>query len=154
VKKLLVIPVVALALAAMAGSAPAAVDDVKGPACADITDTSWLYSTDGATATVDIELGTASCPSVSYTLWVVDSATDSTPVSSASVRGDGAALSPGLDVVTVQADVPVADQDGVVCLYATTSIGRHVFDWAPDTNLTPNCVELTPGGTGGVSGHN
>jgi hypothetical protein len=154
VKKLLVIPVVALALAAMAGSAPAAVDDVKGPACADITDTSWLYSTDGATATVDIELGTASCPSVSYTLWVVDSATDSTPVSSASVRGDGVALSPGLDVVTVQAGVPATDQDGEVCLYATTSVGRHVFDRAPDADLTPNCVELIPGGSGGVSGHN
>lgn len=149
-KKLLLIPVVALALVATAASAPAAIDDVNGPACADITDTSWLYSTDGATATVDIELGTASCPTVSYTLWVVDSATDSTAVSSASMRGDGAALSPGLDVVTVQAGVPLADQDGVVCLYATTSIGRHVFDRAPDVS----CVELTPGGTGGVSGHN
>jgi hypothetical protein len=143
-KKLLVIWVVALALAAMAASAPAAVDDVKGPACADITDTSWLYSTDGATATVDIQLGTASCPAVSYTLWVVDSATDSTPVNSANMRGDGAALAPGLDVVTVQASVPVADRDGFVCLYATTSIGRHIFDWAPDTDLTPNCVELSP----------
>jgi hypothetical protein len=154
VKKLLLIPVVALAFAAMAASAPAAVDDVKGPACADITSTSWLYSTDGSTAILDIELGTASCPSVSYTLWVVESAIDSTPVSSASMRGDGTALTPELDVVTVQADVPAPDQDGVVCLYATTSIGRHVFDWAPDADLTPNCVELLPGGTGGVSGHN
>ena len=153
-KKLLLIPVVALALAAMAASALAADDDVKGPACADITDTSWLYSSDGGTATVDIELGTASCPIVSYTLWVVDSAADSTPVSSASVPGDGTALAPGLDVVTVQAGVPSADQDGVICLYATTSIGRHVFDRAPDADLDPNCVELTPGGTGGVSGHN
>jgi hypothetical protein len=153
-KKLLVIPVVALALAATAASAPAAVDDVKGPACADITDTSWLYSLDGDTATVDIYLGTASCPSVSYTLWVVDSADDSTPVSSASVPGDGAALSPGLDVVTVNAGVPVADQDGVVCLYATTSVGRHVFDWAPDADASPNCVEVIAGGSGGVSGHN
>jgi hypothetical protein len=149
-----VIPIVAVALAAMAASAPAAVDDVKGPACADITDTSWLYSLDGSTATVDIELGTASCPSVSYTLWVVNSDDDSTSVSSASVRGDGAAISPGLDVVTVQAGVPVADQDGEVCLYATTSVGRHVFDRAPDADLTPNCVELIPGGSGGVSGHN
>ena len=153
-KKLLVISVVALALAATAASAPAAVDDVNGPACADITDTSWLYSADGSAATVDIELGTASCPSVTYTLWVVDSASDSTPVSSASMRGDGTALSPGLDVVTVQAGVPAADQDGEVCLYATTSLGRHVFDWAPDADLTPNCVELVPGGSGGVSGHN
>jgi hypothetical protein len=153
-KKLLVIPVVALALAAMAASAPAAVDDVKGPACADITDTSWLYSLDGTTATVDIELGTASCRSVSYTLWVVDSEDDSTPVSSASMRGDGTELSSGLDVVTVQAAVPLDDRDGEVCLYATTSLGRHVFDWAPDADLSPNCVELIPGGSGGVSGHN
>jgi hypothetical protein len=154
VKKLLVIPIVALVLAATVASATAAVDDVNGPACADITDTSWLYSADGSTATVDIELGTASCPRVSYTLWVVDSAADSTPVSSASVPGDGTELSPGLDVVTVQAGVPAADQDGEVCLYATTSVGRHVFDRAPDADLTPNCVELIPGGSGGVSGHN
>ena len=153
-KKLLVISVVALALAVTAASAPAAIDDVKGPACADITSTSWLYSSDGSTATVDIELGTASCPSVTYTLWVVNSDDDSTSVNSASMRGDGTELSPGLDVVTVQADVPTADQDGIVCLYATTSVGRHVFDRAPDADLDPNCVELTPGGTGGVSGHN
>jgi hypothetical protein len=150
VKKLLVIPVIALALAVTAASAPAAIDDVKGPACADITDTSWLYSTDGATATVEILLGTASCPSVSYTLWVVDSAAESTPVSSASKRGDGAALGEGLDVVTVEAAVPPDDRDGEVCLYATTSIGRHVFDRAPDAD----CLELVPGGTGGFSGHN
>jgi hypothetical protein len=153
VKKLLVVPVVALALAAMAASAPAAVDDVKGPACADITDTSWFYTPDGNTAIVDIELGTASCPSVTYTLWVVDSAADSTPVTSASTRGDRTELSPGLDVVTVQADIP-SDRDEEVCLYATTAIGRHVFDRAPDANLDPNCVELLPGGSGGVSGHN
>ena len=91
---------------------------------------------------------------MTYTLWVVDSASDSTPVSSASMRGDGTVLSPGLDVVTVQAGVSAADQDGEVCLYATTSLGRHVFDWAPDADLTPNCVELVPGGSGGVSGHN
>jgi hypothetical protein len=150
VKKLLVIPVVALALAATAASAPAAVDDVRGPACADITDTSWFYSADGTPAIVDIELGTASCPRVSYTLWVVESAADSTPVTSASVPGDRTELSPGFDVVPIEAVVPSADRDGVVCLYATTSIGRHVFDRAPDAG----CVELVPGGQGGFSGHN
>jgi hypothetical protein len=154
VKKLLVISVVALALAVTAASAPAAIDDVKGPACADITSTSWLYSSDGSTATVDIELGTASCPSVTYTLWVVNSDDDSTSVNSASMRGDGTELSPGLDVVTVQAAVPLDDRDGEVCLYATTSLGRHVFDWAPDADLDPNCVEVIAGGSGGVSGHN
>jgi hypothetical protein len=154
VKKLLVIPVVVLALAAMAASARAADDDVNGPACADITDTSWLYSLDGSTATVDIELGTASCPTVSYTLWLVDSASNSTPVGSASVRGDGTAIADGLDVVTVNAVVPSDDRDEEICLYATTSIGRHFFDRAPDADLDPNCVELIPGGSGGVSGHN
>jgi hypothetical protein len=154
VRKLLLVPVVALALAATAASAPAAVDDVNGPACADITNTSWLYSLDGSTATVDIELGTASCSYVTYTLWVVNSGTDATPVNSAATQGDRTALAPGLDVVTVQAGVPTADQDGAVCLYATTSIGRHVFDWAPDADLSPNCVELIPGGSGGASGHN
>jgi hypothetical protein len=87
----------------------------------------------------------------------LDSDTVQTSVSSNSVRGDGDAdntSGPGTDSVTVVASVPTAGQDGEVCLFATTSSGRHVFDRAPDANLNPNCVALQPGGTGGGGGYN
>jgi hypothetical protein len=154
VKRLLAIPVLALALAVSAAVAPAALDDANGPTCVDITDTSWIYSADGSTATVDISLGTASCPFVTYSLVVQDEVSVTTVVASDGVGGDGTELAPGLDVVSVSADVPAAERDGTVCLFATTSIGRHVFDRAPDADLTPNCIELVPGGTGGGTGAN
>jgi hypothetical protein len=155
VKKLLAIPIIALALATTAGLAPAALDDVKGPTCADIIDSSWLYSADGSTATVDLTIDGASCPAVTYSLVAVDSAANQTLVGSGMAQGDGSTL-PGqtFDIVTVTATGLSAGSDGVICLYATTSIGKHVFDRAPDADLTPNCLELITGGTGGGTGYN
>ena len=74
------------ALGLTAGWAIAAPDDAKGPPCGNITDTDWGYSRDGATATVIIRLDTASCTSISYTLFVQDSENEST-VSSDSHAG-------------------------------------------------------------------
>jgi hypothetical protein len=149
-RKVLVLPLLALAVVLPAALATAA-DDVNGPACANIVDTDWGYSGDGTTATVTFFLDTASCPSFSYALFVQDSPTTTTVVASNSERGDGIAdetSGPGTDSVTVNAMVPPAGRDGNVCLYATTSVGRHVFDRAPDAS----CVELIPGGTAGASG--
>jgi hypothetical protein len=158
VKRLLAIPVLAVALAASAAIAPAALDDANGPTCTDITDSSWAYSLDQATATVDIFVDAASCPFVTYSLVVQDSAGETTIVAGNDAPGDGVELAPGLDVVTVSATIPLGEQDGLVCLYATTSIGRHVFDRAPDSGsgspAGSGCVELAPGGTGAGSGWN
>jgi hypothetical protein len=152
-RKVLALPLLALAVVFPTGLATAA-DDVNGPPCANIVDTDWGYSADGATATVNIHLDVASCPYVTYTLVVQDSLTNQTFVIDASEVGDGVSLVPetGADVVTVQAAVPEEDQDGFICLYTTTSIGKHVFDRAPDATNDPSCVELSPGGSGGASG--
>jgi hypothetical protein len=153
-RKVLALPLVAVALLIPAGLATAALDDAKGPTCADITDSDWFYNgvstnpASGTTATVILFLDTASCSNISYTLVVQDSAADETFVNSNFARGDGDAS----NAITVTTAVPEGARDGEVCLYATTSSGRHVFDRAPDADLSPNCVELTPGGTGGGGG--
>lgn len=161
-RRVLALPLIAVALLIPAGLATAALDDANGPACTDITDVDFFYNgvpTDAASgteATVIIHLDTASCQSVTYTLVVLDSLADPREVTRASLRGDGDSVNPetGEDTVTVAATIPTLDRDGEVCLYATTSVGRRVFDRAPDANLSPNCVELIPGGTGGGGGFN
>jgi len=160
-RRVVVLPLIALALVVPAGWATAAVDDVKGPTCADIIESDWFYSGDGTpasgiVATLTLFLPTASCPSVSYTLVVQDSLTNTTIVATETMRGDRDAdgtSGPGTDSVTVTATVPESARDGTVCLYATTSVGRHVFDRAPDATLNPNCVSLIPGGSAGGVGY-
>lgn len=150
-RRVLAFPLIALALLGPAGWATAADDDVRGPRCADITSSSWLYSGDGATATVDLFVASASCPSVSYTLVVQDSLSVTAIVATEPARGDGDAFfADGTDFVTLTAEIPVDDRDGAVCLYATTSVGRHVFDRARDAG----CLPLIPNGTGGGGGFN
>jgi hypothetical protein len=154
-RKVLALPLLALAVVLPTGLATAAPDDVRGPACADIIDSDWGYSSDGATATVFLFLDTASCRSVTYTVVVQDSDTETAIQATTATSGDGDAdntSGPGTDSVTLNATVAAADRDTEVCLYATTSIGRHVFDRAPDADLSPNCVELIPGGNAGASG--
>jgi len=147
-KRALALPLIAAALAIPAGLATAAPDDVRGPACADIVDTDFSYSADGATVETHLFLDTASCLRISYTLVVLDSAASPTSVTENSLPGDGdpdgTGGTPGTDSVTVTATVPQQDRDGEVCVYATTSAGRHVFDRAPDTAVL-NCFELEPG---------
>jgi hypothetical protein len=159
-RKVLALPLLALAVVLPTGLATAAPDDVNGPACADIIDSDWVYSSDGSEATAILFLDTASCPSVTYTLVVQDSDTETAIQATAAASGDRTAdnaSGPGTDSVTLSATVAVPDRDTEVCLYATTSIGMHVFDRAPDadgvsTLPDADCVELIPGGTGGASG--
>jgi hypothetical protein len=146
-RRVLALPVLVIAMLAVAGVAVA--DDVNGPKCADITSSSWIYSGDGTTATVDLILATASCPSFSYTLFAQDSLAVASSVGTPeSARGDGAALPDGTGFISLTMDIPEVDRDGEVCLYATTSVGPHVFDRAPNSG----CIELVPGGTAGGSG--
>jgi hypothetical protein len=146
-RKVFALPVLLFALFAVAEVAVA--EDVNGPKCADITSSSWIYSPDGTTATVDLILAAASCPSFSYTLFAQDSETDTSSVGTPeSAGGNGAALPDGTGFVSLTMDIPADDRDGEVCLYATTSVGRHVFDRAPNSG----CIELIPGGTAGGSG--
>lgn len=141
-RKVLALPLIAAALAFPAGLAMAS--DVTGPACADITAADFGYSADGLTATVNLDLGSASCPGVSYTLVAQDDVNETTIVGVGSTRGDGN--------VPITVTAPISEQDGWVCLYAVTSAGGRVFDRAPDASNSPNCLRLFPGGSGGGVG--
>lgn len=161
-RKVFALPLIAVALLIPAGWATAASDD-NGPSCADIIDSDWGYNGNpadpesGTTATVTLFVASASCPRVTYTLFVQDEATAGPAIAtSGPVAGDGIAdntSGPGTDSVTLIATVPTGERDGTICLYATTSkSGRHDFDRAPDETLSPNCVPLIPGGSAGGSG--
>ncbi len=116
--------------------------DAKGPPCADIS-AGFLYTEDATEVRADLQTPVASCTFVTYTLYV-DSSPATEPVS---MMGDGTAdLGDAGDLIRLSASV--ADTDQMICVYATSSIGSHVVDRAPDTG----CVALTPGGTGGGGG--
>ena len=141
--------VAAIALAALMAVPATAVagpgGDVRGPRCADIVpDNPEAVSEagyDGETQQVDAIMATAgpSCRFITYTLYVLDEAGDSTPIATMSVRGDGT----NSYVTFFGVDVSEND-DTIVCVYVTTSVGRgrHVFDRAPDTG----CIELSSAG--------
>jgi hypothetical protein len=116
--------------------------DAKGPPCGDIT-AGFFYTPDATEARADLQTPVASCTFVTYTLYV-DSNPATEPVST---MGDGTAdLGDAGDLIRLSASV--ADTDQMICVYATSSIGGHVIDRAPDTG----CVPLAPGGTGGGGG--
>ena len=79
-----------------------------------------------------LTLAAPSCRSVTYTLVVLGEAGDPTPLAMATASGDGSSI----DVFFL--DVAAVDNDGTVCVSATTSAGRHVVDRAPDAG----CMEL------------
>lgn len=106
-------------------------NDVKGPACADIV------AGDGANLghSVQFMLSVAapSCPQVNYTTYVLDEPGDATPIATATLSGNRS--------TDLFFSIPVSDDDDTVCVYSTTSIGKHVFDRAPDSG----CVTFTFG---------
>ena len=124
----------AFALAALSG--PAAAEDVyRGPTCADITGGGSFYR--GGVVNAQMELGDTACKTVTYTLYVSDGTTTTTLLHTATgTPGTSDTLAPAVNF-EVEVDDPTAHP--VVCLYVTTSRGRHVFDRAPDTG----CVQET-----------
>lgn len=134
-RKIILLAVVLLATAIVPSLASAAPGDVKGPPCADVV-SGRLFYTANKQATAIIDLAAPSCAYISYTLVVLDEATDTQPLASFSLKGDG----------TTQLNISgtVTDDDSTICVYVTTSVGNghHVFDRAPDQG----CVELTAGG--------
>jgi hypothetical protein len=118
----------ALALGAVP-AAQAVGNDAKGPACTDIIAGDGV--TTGSSVQFVFSVAAPSCPQVTYTTYVVDERGDTTPIASSSVSGDGS--------TDLFFTIPFTDDDPTVCVYSTTSIGKHVFDRAPDSN----CVSLT-----------
>lgn len=134
IRTLVLAPALALVLATPAGAAPASDTDVRGPACADITDGAGVF--DGSDVNFRLTLAAPSCRSVTYNLVVLDEDGDTTPIATATASGDGSSNQ------VFFTDVAASDPDGTVCVYATTRVGNHVFDRAPDEG----CMELTVDG--------
>jgi hypothetical protein len=141
-KRIFVLGVLALGLALGVPSIAGAIgNDVNGPACADIIPgTDGFYSSTGRLE-VDLALGAASCPYVTYTLYVLNGSGTQLLVDPISVSGDGSR-----DILPIITNLDPAIT--TICVYATTSIGRHVFDRAQDSNCTVVTQSSSPGFSG------
>jgi hypothetical protein len=117
-------------LAGPAIAAPASSDrDVSGPACLDVLD--GLRSYVGDQLTVTLQLAAPACKFATYQLTVEDAGTSTTYVPT-SFDASG---NPVFAVTT--------SGETFVCVTATTSIGKRVFDRAPDEN----CIEVANDGS-------
>jgi hypothetical protein len=134
----LVLAAAALAVAVYAATASAfGAGDVKGPACADIIDGGFSYN--GSTVTGSVDLAAPACKAAKYTLVVEP-------------QGGGTVITTGLGQpfgggTLVQFSVPVTGGGSTVCLTVTSSLGGHIFDNAPDTDI--GCMDVDSSGAGG-----
>ena len=142
-KRIFVLPLLAAALVFTVSSAwgAAPTEPPASLACLDI-DGGTGFTWDGTTLTGSITLAAPACKQATYTLFVLDQSGDATPLSSAKGTPVGAG-----DVIFF--NFPVSDTDGMVCVYATSSIGGRVFDvGAPEGE---QCLEvdttISSGGT-------
>jgi len=149
--KLLAAILVFGAAVAPAGAGAPGGSDVKGPRCTDIVDSTAAGVTsrgvyDGAAQTVSfrIALAAPACHQMHYTLYVLAATGDTTPIAVSS----SPTLQPGGDVLIFSGLDVSANTDSEVCVYATTSVGHHVFDRAPDTG----CLELSSAATSPATG--
>lgn len=131
----------ALLLLGLGVPATAARPEATGPACADIDD-GFGYTADqdgngSWTLTFELVPIAPSCAKVTYTVYVLESGTDLTPLASQSMPGNGTT-----SLIYTFLDV---DNDDTVCVYATTGIGGAIFDRAPDSG----CMEVSPSSAGG-----
>lgn len=145
-KRFLALLAVAAAVTALVPVASGAVDDTKGPSCANIVFGDGGYSffaTQPPSASLDwrVDLAEPSCASVTYTLYIYDS-TGERLLETETVSGVSGAESISFSEAFVGATATSAG----VCLVGTTSLGRHVADRAPDLG----CAPVTPDGSGGV----
>ncbi len=125
----------AISLAFVAPSALGALNDAKGPKCADIVNGS--FGLNSGTLAGTVRTAAPACNAVTYTLYA-----------------DGVAVATGTPsqvidtLVSFNATLPAGTTS--TCVYATSTAGQgpHVFDRAPDTG----CVTVEEGGSGGLQG--
>jgi hypothetical protein len=155
-KRVLALLPVAAALA-LAAALPVGADTVGevSPACVDITEGHAAFNVPaqgGATATGSLVTAAASCPNVTYTMWVSYSAGNgATTLRVDTLAGDGSALyEDGTDFVG-NFSVRVPKSVTSVCIGFTTSEGSTILDKAPDAFSPPStgCVALAQNESGG-----
>jgi hypothetical protein len=144
VKRALALPLVAAALALSvfaSGAAAIGTGDSKGPACLDIAGGNFGYDIDSVFSG-SFSIDAPACKYATYTA-VVQSQVGSTTTTT-SIDGTAAG-----DGTTILFNRTIADDDGTICVYVTSSIGGHVFDSGPDAG----CIEIVrdTGSGGGQS---
>jgi hypothetical protein len=148
VKRLILVAALVLGLTAFGAptAMPAAPGDAQGPPCANIVDGDGSYTgTVGGSGTVafTIQLQAPACAFVTYSFFVTDTAGN--PIApTGPVTGDtqGCTLLPpaaGCDHFVYN----IASSPSTVCVYATTSIGGHIVDRAPNIS-DPTCPASSP----------
>lgn len=119
-----------------------------GPPCADIGEGGGSYSTAPGTTqefvSAQAETAAVACDRVAYTLNVYSTSgtlltTDAASIADVDTDGDGDA-----DISSLNFFVEVPDGPAAVCVTITSSVGRHVFDSAPDS-LQSGCLLLDGG---------
>jgi len=147
---IVLLAVVAAALSLPVAGSSAPIDQVKGPACGDIT--LWdpdqagppVYTTQRGTApaTVFALLTTAkpSCSSMTYTISVYD-ATGTTLLNSQTFQGDDTSSS-------FSYSFSPAGAPSQVCISATRTRDGHVVDSAPNSGCFSLSLDTSPGGSG------
>jgi hypothetical protein len=158
VKRLALFAVLAvgLVLAAAPAATPAG-GDTKGPPCGDIISADWGYTgTAGGAATFDFTgvLAKPNCTSVTYSLFVTDTSGGAVDATSQAMTCTPASGDGCFRVVYTFTSAP-----STLCIYATTTKGNHLIDYAPDvadvicTGPSPSVsVGLNGGGASGNFG--
>lgn len=137
-KRLIVLALLALGLTIVAvpTATPAAPGDAKGPPCANITSGDGFYSLEGV-IDFTVVLQAPACSFVTYSFVVTD--TSGEVLATASPAGQQT-CTPETGGGCVDFSVTLAGAPSTICIYSTTSIGRHLVDRAPNStdNSCPN----------------
>jgi hypothetical protein len=147
VKRFVLIAALGLGLTAFGAptAMPAAPGDAQGPPCANIVDGDGSYTgTVGESGTVDftIQLQASVCSFVTYSFFVTDTAGN--PIApTGPVTGDTQTCTLSTGAGCDQFVYDIASSPSTVCVYATTSIGGHIIDRAPNFS-DPLCPASSP----------
>jgi hypothetical protein len=157
-KRLLVLALLALGLTIVVAptASPARESDAKGPPCGNITNGDGGYSLTGV-IDFTVFLQAPACSFVTYSFVVTD--TSGNMITSASP--DAQTCTPETpDGGCVHFSVNLGESGpSTVCVYATTSVGGHEIDRAPNVS-DPSCPASSPssslvkGGAGAAGGFN
>jgi hypothetical protein len=131
------------ALVIPAAAAPRVGDcfDLQSSNATNTEDSRAAFDGEAGTVSGKFFLATKPCPSVTYTLVILDNSGDTTPLAIWSVKGSG---KDPFVIITVSG---VSVTDGNVCAYVTTSNKKGELDHAPASGCTVLLDDGTsPGG--------
>ena len=141
-KRAFVLPLLGAALALSvfaAGAAAFGTGDTNGPACRDITGGNFAYDSTNSFGG-SFSVNAPACKNITYSV-VVQSQVGSTTTTT-SIPGY-----PVADLTTIFFDpTTIVDDDGILCVYVTSSTGGHIVDRGPDDGCLPVVRDSGSGG--------